>query len=155
LAAVRDELIQYNLATVGETTHYPVVFHLRGDSGEFQGGITGDVWLDRLSIEFLWIEESLRGQGHGRRLLEAAERYGVECGATHAHLDTYDFQAGPRYYERLGYEVFGVLGEAPEPISYFMQKRLVPGVDRQPRSSVAATGARPSGAIRGCPIRCG
>jgi GNAT superfamily N-acetyltransferase len=122
--AVRDGLVRYNLATVGRTTHYPVVFHLLGAGGQFLGGITGDVWLERLSIEFLWIEASLRGRGYGQRLLEAAERYAIECGATHAHLDTYDFQAGPRYYERQGYEVFGVLGEAPEPISYFMQKRL-------------------------------
>ncbi len=123
-AAVQRGLVRYNLETVGRTDHFPVVFHLLDEHGAFLGGITGDVWLERLSIDFLWIDETLRGQGHGRRLLEAAERYGIECGATHAHLDTYDFQAGPAYYERQGYVTFGVLGEAPEPVSYFMWKRL-------------------------------
>jgi len=122
--ALRRGLARYNLGELGQTEHLPVVFHLLGEDGEFRGGITGDVWLDRLSIEFLWIDESLRGNGHGWRLLEAAERYAAECGATHAHLDTYDFQAGPAYYERQGYTTFGILGETPEPVSYFMQKRL-------------------------------
>jgi len=122
--AVMRGLIRYNLDTVGRTDHYRVVFHLLGENGTFLGGISGDVWLERLSIEFLWVDELLRGQGHGRALLEAAEQYAIECGATHAHLDTYDFQAGPAYYERQGYTTFGVLGEAPAPVSYFMQKRF-------------------------------
>ena len=124
--AVREGLVRYNRDAVGRTEHFPVLFHLLGEDGAFLGGISGDVWLGRFSIEFLWIEESLRGQGHGQRLLETAERYAVECGATHAHLDTYDFQAGPAYYERQGYEAFGVLGEPPEPVSTYLWKRLVP-----------------------------
>ena len=122
--AVRSGLVRYNFDTVGRTDHFPVVFHLLGADCAFLGGISGDVWLERLSIEFLWIDELLRGHGHGRALLAAAERYEIERGATHAHLDTYDFQAGPAYYERQGYTTFGVLGEAPEPVSYFMQKRF-------------------------------
>ena len=60
------------------------------------------------------------------QLLEEAERYAVECGATVAILDTSDFQVGPAYYERRGYEVFGVVGEPPERQSFFMRKRLAP-----------------------------
>lgn len=123
---VREGLARFNREVLGETRHWPVVFHLLGEDGGFVGGVTGDVWLGRLVIEFLWIDESLRGRGLGRRLLESAEGYAVECGATHALLDTYDFQAGREYYERLGYQVFGVLGEAPEPVSYFMWKGLGP-----------------------------
>jgi GNAT superfamily N-acetyltransferase len=124
--AVRDGLVRYNRRTIGRRRHDSVVFHLLGSRGEFLGGVTGDVWLGRLSIEFLWVDERVRGRGLGRRLLEAAERRGAACGATHAHLDTYDFQAGPVFYERLGYAVFGTLGEPPEPVSSFMWKRLPP-----------------------------
>lgn len=122
---IRAGLVAYNLATLGPTDHYPVVFHLRGDDGEFLGGITGDVWLKQFTVEFLWVDESLRGQGHGHRLLEQAEAYAIECGATVAYLDTFDFQAGPAYYERQGYEVFGVVGAASERQSFFMRKQLV------------------------------
>ena len=123
---VREGLVRFNRGVLGQTRHWPVVFHLLDEDGGFVGGLSGDVWLERLSIEFLWIEERLRGRGLGRRLVESAEAYAVGCGATHAQLDTYDFQAGRAYYERLGYEVFGVLGEAPEPVSYYMWKRLRP-----------------------------
>jgi GNAT superfamily N-acetyltransferase len=137
---VREGLVRFNREVLGETRHWPVVFHLVDEDGGFVGGLSGDVWLGRLSIEFLWIEEGLRGRGLGRGLIESAERYGVECGATHAQLDTYDFQAGRAYYEGLGYEVFGTLGgsstptghfapdnataEAGSPVSYFMWKDL-------------------------------
>jgi GNAT superfamily N-acetyltransferase len=125
--AVRHGLVRYNRGVLGPTQHFPVVFHALAEDGAFLGGLTGDVWLKRLSMDFVWLDESLRGQGIGRQLIEAAERYAIECGATHANLDTSDFQVGPAYYEQLGYETFGVLGEAPERLSYFMRKRLVPG----------------------------
>jgi len=122
---IRAGLVAYNLATLGPTEHFPVVFHLLGEDGVFLGGLTGDVWLNQLTIDFFWLDESLRGEGHGYRLLQQAEEYAAECGATIARLDTSDFQVGPRYYERQGYEVFGVVGEPPERQSFFMQKRLV------------------------------
>jgi ribosomal protein S18 acetylase RimI-like enzyme len=121
---IRAGLVEYNRKVLGPTEHYPVVFHLLGDDGEFLGGLTGDVWLKQLTIDFIWIDETLRGAGHGHRLLEQAEAYAIECGAIVAFLDTRDFQVGPAYYERHGYEVFGVVGEPPEHPDYFMRKRL-------------------------------
>lgn len=116
---VREGLVRFNRGVLGETRHWPVVFHLLDEGGGFVGGLSGDVWLERLVIEFVWIDETLRGRGLGRRLIESAEGYAVGCGATHAQLDTYDFQAGREYYERLGYEVFGTLGGSSTPLARF------------------------------------
>ena len=124
--AIRHGLVEFNRQVLGPTEHHPVVFHLRGADGKFLGGLNGDVWLGQLTVEFLWVDESLRGQGYGHELLRRAERFAVERGATVAYLDTFDFQAGPAYYERQGYQVFGVVGDPPERQSFFMRKRLAP-----------------------------
>ena len=70
--------------------------------------------------------ESLRGRGHGRQLLAAAEHYAVERGCTRAWLTTFSFQA-PEFYPKLGYEPFAVLEDHPlGHRHHFLQKRLSP-----------------------------
>lgn len=137
---IRAGLVAFNLKTLGPTDHFPVVFHLLDDDGAFLGGITGDVWLRHLTVEFLWVDESLRGQGHGHRLLQQAEAYAIECGATVAYLDTFDFQAGPAYYERQGYEAFGSVGEPTERQSFFMRKQLAGMSDELGRGAAEHAG---------------
>ena len=58
------------------------------------------------------VSAELRGQGWGRRLIEAAEAVGVQRGCQYVWLDTYSFQARP-FYEKLGYQVFGQLPDHP------------------------------------------
>lgn len=55
-------------------------------------------------LQSLIVKESYRGQGLGRLLVEQAERWAREKGATEFRLDVWEFAAGPlRFYERLGY----------------------------------------------------
>ena len=54
----------------------------------------------------------MRGDGHGRRVMLALEQAARERGCTHAHLDTFSYQARP-FYEKLGYEVFSTLDDYP------------------------------------------
>lgn len=72
----------------------------------------------------MWVHAELRGRGLGRHLMEMAEQEGRRLGCHGAYLDTFSFQARP-FYERCGYEVFGVLERFPdEHQRYFMRKRL-------------------------------
>ena len=49
----------------------------------------------------------------------------TEWGCGNVHLDTFSFQAGPDFYRRFGYEVFGVLDGYPAGHAhYFLRKRL-------------------------------
>ena len=118
-------LDNYNIAATGTPNYFPVNFVLRGEHGDVLGGALGQVWGGWLQVTHLWVAETVRGQGHGRRLMKAAESYARSRGAIGATLETHSFQARP-FYERLGYEVFGTLdGYPPGHAKYFLRKTLV------------------------------
>jgi ribosomal protein S18 acetylase RimI-like enzyme len=122
---VRDRLDFHNVAVTGQSEYYAVSIFLEGAHDEVLGGLLGSIWGGWLHVQFLWVAEPLRGRGHGRRLMQAAERQAIERGCTQAHLETSSFQA-PAFYEKLGYEVFGALEDFPPGhTKYFMRKRLV------------------------------
>jgi len=102
----------------------PLAVFARGESGEVLGGLLGKTGRGWLQVSILWVNPAMRGRGLGTRLMAAAEEYAIECGCHSAYLNTFDFQAWP-FYERCGYEVFGVLDNYPdEHERYFMRKVL-------------------------------
>lgn len=55
-------------------------------------------------LQSLMVKESFRRQGVGTRLLEAAQQWTREKGATEIRLDTWEFEAGPLlFYEKHRY----------------------------------------------------
>jgi ribosomal protein S18 acetylase RimI-like enzyme len=122
---VRDRLDLHNVGATGQSEYYAVTILLRDRNDEVLGGLLGSIWGGWLHVQFLWIAGPLRGRGHGRRLMEAAEGLATERGCAQAHLETSSFQA-PAFYAKLGYEVFGTLEDFPPGhTKYFMRKRLV------------------------------
>lgn len=109
---VTDQLDMYNVAATGFREYSPVNFFLRDTGDEVVGGLLGGIWGGVLFIRILWVSEALRGQGFGRRLLNMAERRGMERGCRHVFLDTFDFQA-PGFYERLGYRTYAKAEDWP------------------------------------------
>jgi GNAT superfamily N-acetyltransferase len=90
----------------------PLAISLTDDGGRIIGGLIGQIQLDWLYVELLWIDESLKGQGYGKRLLEEAERQVRAFGGTHIHLWTWSFQA-PDFYRAMGFEEWGRLKDHP------------------------------------------
>ena len=121
---VRDRLDLYNVGVTGVSTYYPVNYFLKNARGETLGGLMGSVWGGWLHIAWLWVDESVRGQDWGTRLMDLAEAYGRERGCHSATLDTHSFQARP-FYESRGYEVFGTLDDYPKGHKkFFLRKKL-------------------------------
>ena len=86
--------------------------------------LLGSVWGGWLHVTFLWIDEAVRGQHWATRLMDQAEDYARERGCHSATLDTHSFQARP-FYERRGYEVFGILDDYPKGHKkFFLKKKL-------------------------------
>lgn len=97
---------QFNYRFVGEYGQVqPVWVSARNGSGALLGGLRGFVFLHWLNVELLFVDEAVRHQGVGGRLLAAAERKARELGARNATLNTFEWQARG-FYLKQGYEEF-------------------------------------------------
>lgn len=115
----------YNLERTGLADHRPLAVLLRDADGQVVGGLWGRTAYRWLFTELLFVPQSLRGQGLGRSLLAQAEQEASTRGCVGAWLDTFEFQARG-FYERLGYAVFGEIGDYPPGFArYYLSKRLV------------------------------
>lgn len=99
------------------------MINARSESGELQGGILANCYWNGLEIDTLWVSGEQRGKGLGSELLAKAEKFGVENGAVVSYLKTMEAKV---FYEKAGYEVYGVLEDRPiGTLLYHMKKRLV------------------------------
>lgn len=80
------------------------------DGGAIHGIATValEAWHERLVLWHLYVSPAWRKRGVGRALLERAEAYGREIGATHVWLETSTVNVpGIAAYARLGYALCG------------------------------------------------
>lgn len=96
----------------------------RGAQGNIVAGLTAGTYWGWLYVGRLWVDERLRQQGIGGRLLAQAEQEALRRGCHHAHLMTGSFNALP-FYQKRGYTMFGELPDMPiGHTQYFVQKAL-------------------------------
>lgn len=87
----------------------------------------GVIWVSfrwgAMHIQTLWIDEGIRKQGWGKKLMEMAEEEAKKRNCYLAYTDTYSWQA-PGFYEKLGYKLYGKLDDFPKgnSLSYFCKK---------------------------------
>jgi GNAT superfamily N-acetyltransferase len=94
----------------------------RGDDGTLLGGVRANCFWDGLEIDVLWVDDAARRQGVGAALLAAVEHEGRRRGAVVAYLKTV---MAKEFYERRGYEVYGVLEDRPiGTLLFHLKKRL-------------------------------
>ena len=110
--AVYRGLLDYNLARIEDQHPQELGVYVRNESGEITAGLIGNTHGNWLSVKYLWVSESLRGQRIGSELLEAAEQAARERGCKYSFLDTFGFQA-PEFYQKHGYHVVFALEEYP------------------------------------------
>ena len=117
-------LRDFNLMQAGENNYRRLCVFVHAPDNSVIGGLIASTYWAWLYVDLLWVKEEYRGQGHGGRLLSAAEDEARRRGAKHAYLDTFSFQS-PGFYLERGYEVFGELTDFPEGHQrYFLRKRL-------------------------------
>ena len=114
----------FTVAATGDANHSPLASFLKDNRGAVLGGALGNLWGGWLDLSSLWVAEPLRGQGHGTRLLEAAEAEAKRFGCTNVFLTTFSFQA-PTFYERLGYEVVADIPDYPTGHTYHVLKKTL------------------------------
>lgn len=88
------------------------------------GGLTGKTYWNYLDIEYLWVDETVRGEGLGSRIIKLAETEAKQRGCLYSILDTYAFQAID-FYLKQGYGQFGQLQEFHGKYDrYYLRKQL-------------------------------
>jgi ribosomal protein S18 acetylase RimI-like enzyme len=94
------------------------------DSKTIVGGLWAHTGWEWLTIELIFVPESLRKQGIATNLLALAEEEAMRRGCHSAWLDTLNAEA-LSLYEKLGYERFGELKDFPRGGNRtFLQKKL-------------------------------
>lgn len=97
-------------------------YHVEVDGKVVAGCICWSYGSD-LYVDSIAVDESLRRQGIGTRLLELAEQRGREEGCQTISLDTFSHQA-PDYYPKLGFEEIFRRRLDDGSVRYYFTKRL-------------------------------
>lgn len=124
LAMLSERLTAFNAADVGPAGKELLAIFVRNEMGEIIGGLSGYTAWGWLYVQWLWLAETLRGQGLAGKLLSAAEAEAAKRGCHGAYIDTFS-PAALRVYQRQGYATFGELADFPPGRTRtFLQKSL-------------------------------
>ena len=96
---------------------------LKDDSGKVLGGVMVSFEWNGMQIQTLWVDDAIRHQGWGSKLMKLVEEEAIKRGCTLAFTDTFTWQA-PEFYSKLGYFLYGKLENLPEgnSLSYYYKK---------------------------------
>ncbi len=123
LEALSRALGAFNDADVGPANRKPLAV-FRREGGRIVAGLSGYTAWGWLYVQWLWVDEGLRGQGVAGRMLAAAEAEAKARGCHGALIDTFS-PVGAHTYEKQGYARFGAVADFPPGRSrIYLQKRL-------------------------------
>ncbi|MES2215555.1 MAG: GNAT family N-acetyltransferase [Pseudomonadota bacterium] len=103
---ILEGLIAFDEHAMGEPRDKEFSVFLKNDSGEIFGGVQAHFDSQSVYIEVLWVEERLRKQGYGKKLLDAAEQEALKKGCIFSMADTLPFGT-EAFYLKNGYERIG------------------------------------------------
>lgn len=125
LTFLAERLTAFNDGDVGASERKALAVFLRDEDGTVVAGISGYTAWGWLYVQWLWVDERLRGQQMAGNMLDAAEQAAVARGCRNAWIDTFNPHAA-KVYQRQGYQPFGTLADFPVGRSrIFLRKTLV------------------------------
>lgn len=121
-SVLTDMIRQFNQQFFQPSQWQSVAVFAKDDAGSIVGGALGEIGCDWLYLRILVVQENLRGQGIGSKILKVFEQEGQKQECVGVHLETLEFSA-QSFYEQHGYTVFAIQKNYPKGYSrYFMQK---------------------------------
>jgi GNAT superfamily N-acetyltransferase len=112
VAFLADRIYEFNSRAIERFDGLTFAATSRDLQGRICAGISGHTWAGCCTIEYLWVEETRRGQGLGTRLLERAEAHARERDCSVVVVATHSFQA-PAFYERHRYSRVATVKDQP------------------------------------------
>src|SRR5208283_1727573 len=121
---ISDPLIDFNESRAGNRRVKNFALFAKDASGVVLGGLLGSTHWNHFFVSALFVHARFRKVGIGWELMKRAEALALEHRCDAIFLDTFDFQAHG-FYEKLGFEVFGVLENYPPGHNrFYMVKQL-------------------------------
>lgn len=102
----------------------PFSIFVKDAQGNIVAGDTGTTIFGALYVDMLWVHETLRNQGLGKKLMHRAEEIAHQRGCSFAVLNTMDWE-GLKFYQKLGYQIeFTRKGFENQSEMYMLRKKL-------------------------------
>src|SRR5262245_58854920 len=89
---LEERIYEFNVMATGITDGQLLSILQRDEAGILVAGLFGWTWGGTCEVRYLWVHETLRGQGLGKKLLLAAEEEARAQGCHQVVLDTHSFQ---------------------------------------------------------------
>ncbi|MGG4221293.1 GNAT family N-acetyltransferase [Paenibacillus jamilae] len=124
---VRNKLIEFNAKHVPadiQTQYEEINLTLKHGDGQVIGGLLSVLCWNWVEVDILWVDQDHRGKGYGSQLLSEIEQMARDKGCNFIQLNTFSFQA-PEFYEKHGYEVIGIIDEAPRGFKHYYYKKNI------------------------------
>lgn len=104
----------------------PFAYALKDNNEKIVGGITGWRIFAEIYIDELILDESLRGKGYGKQLIEVVEKEMNDGNCDNINLVTNFFQGAIEFYKKCGFEIEFVRNNGKDSRfdKYYMIKRL-------------------------------
>src|SRR5207237_9666442 len=112
VACLGEGLTALNDSDVGASGRNALAVFVRDEAGAIVAGISGYTAWGWLYVQWLWVDEGLRGRRIAASMLDAAEQEAVARGCRGAWIDTFNPTAA-KVYQRQGYRPFGALPDFP------------------------------------------
>jgi ribosomal protein S18 acetylase RimI-like enzyme len=111
--AILKGLVRFNRRFGGQEDRRELTLSFKDPKGRVIAGLNAYTNWGWLFIKLLWVSESHRGSGLGKKLMKMAEKEAKRRKCRNIWLDTFGFQA-PEFYQKLGYRKFGELKDYPK-----------------------------------------
>lgn len=111
LGTIQTGLSSFNEADAGPADRKALAVVVR-DGDTIVAGTSGYTAWGWLYVQWLWVDESRRGEGLAGRMLEAAEAEARRRACHSAYIDTFN-PVALKLYQRHGYVPFGQLENFP------------------------------------------
>lgn len=102
----------------------PFRIYIKDQNRIVLGGISGTIIYGSLYIDMLWLNEKLRHQGLGKKLMMEAEEVGLKKNCKFVTVHTMDWEA-LTFYQKLGFDIeFVREGYQNDSKMYILRKKL-------------------------------
>lgn len=122
-------LSEFNRAYFPDLNEQSIACFIRDEDNKIVGGLTALILLESLHVHYLWLSNTIRGDGLGKKLMQTIEAEARLRGLKNIFLDTYTFQA-PLFYESLGFVEVGRFKDYPrqDVDKIFYRKQIISAV---------------------------